>query len=190
VLRLDDVNAEIGHAIRDLVNWDYLGPTFQPSEIGRRAFDDMAIWTGSVLNDGRQWWMFYTAISHAGHHLFDQRVGAAVSNDLHHWRRVANEPAVYPDSRWYKTLAIKPAPTKGPDIDRSSETSGPGPGFGQLEVLQNKIIAGRPVLVFTCHPQVNLQAHGANAAYISIVTQMSNHRSVRLLPLLWKRTFT
>lgn len=114
------VNAEIGHATsRDLVDWDDLGPTFQPSEIGRRAFDDMAIWTGSVLNDGRQWWMFYTAISHAGHHLFDQRVGAAVSNDLHHWRRVANEPAVYQDSRWYKTLAIKPAPTNGPDIDRA-----------------------------------------------------------------------
>ena len=46
------VNAEIGHATsRDLVDWDDLGPTFQPSEIGRRAFDDMAIWTGSVLND-------------------------------------------------------------------------------------------------------------------------------------------
>ena len=29
----------------------------------------------------------------------------------------------------------------------------PGPGFGQLEVLQNKEIDGRWVLVFTCHPQ-------------------------------------
>ena len=28
-----------------------------------------------------------------------------------------------------------------------------GAGFGQLEVLQNKIIAGGPFLVFTCHPQ-------------------------------------
>jgi hypothetical protein len=28
----------------------------------------------------------------------------------------------------------------------------PGAGFGQLEVLQNKIIDGRPGLVFTCHP--------------------------------------
>lgn len=27
-----------------------------------------------------------------------------------------------------------------------------GAGFGQLEVLQNKIIDGRPVLAFTCHP--------------------------------------
>ena len=29
----------------------------------------------------------------------------------------------------------------------------PGAGFGQLEVLQNKQIDGRWVLVFTCHPQ-------------------------------------
>jgi glycosyl hydrolase family 32 len=29
----------------------------------------------------------------------------------------------------------------------------PGAGFGQLEVLQNKRIDGRDVLVFTCHPQ-------------------------------------
>jgi hypothetical protein len=78
------VNATIGHATsKDLVNWDYLGTSFAPSEIGRMAFDDMAVWTGSVINDGQQWWMFYTAISHSGHHLFDQRIGAAISTDLH-----------------------------------------------------------------------------------------------------------
>ena len=37
--------------------------------------------------------------------------------------------------------------TLGPALCR------PGAGFGQLEVLQNKIIGGRPLLVFTCHPQ-------------------------------------
>ena len=29
----------------------------------------------------------------------------------------------------------------------------PGQGFGQLEVLQVRVISGQPVLVFTCHPQ-------------------------------------
>ncbi|MBK8460289.1 MAG: glycoside hydrolase family 68 protein [Micropruina sp.] len=29
----------------------------------------------------------------------------------------------------------------------------PGQGFGQLEVLQIRVIDGQPVLVFTCHPQ-------------------------------------
>jgi beta-fructofuranosidase len=31
--------------------------------------------------------------------------------------------------------------------------SSPGAGFGQLEVPQVRMVAGRPVLVFTCHPQ-------------------------------------
>jgi beta-fructofuranosidase len=29
----------------------------------------------------------------------------------------------------------------------------PGAGFGQLEVAQVRVVEGRPVLVFTCHPQ-------------------------------------
>jgi len=117
------VNATIGHATsRGLVDWDdYLGVTFGPSEIGCNAFDDMAIWTGSVTNDGRQWVDVLRGDLTRRPSPLCQRVGAAVSNDLHRWRRVSDEPAVYPDSRWYRTLAIKPAPTKGPDIVRSSE---------------------------------------------------------------------
>lgn len=30
--------------------------------------------------------------------------------------------------------------------------SEPGPGFGELEVSQVRIVGGRPLLVFTCHP--------------------------------------
>ena len=44
-----------------------------------------------------------------------------------------------------------------PDLEqvdpRSRRCASPGAGFGQLEVLQNKQIDGRWVLVFTCHPQ-------------------------------------
>lgn len=157
-----------------------------------------------MVRDEHQWRMFYTAISTAGHHIFDQRIGCAVSEDLHHWRRRWDQPVVGVDSRWYKTLHLSPPGTTGPDLETSSETwrdplvfpdpdgqgwhmlisaravgaarnddgvigharsrdldhwdlgpplSEPGAGFGQLEVLQNKIIDGRPVLVFTCHPQ-------------------------------------
>jgi beta-fructofuranosidase len=152
--------------------------------------------------------MFYTAISNAGHHIFDQRVGAAVSDDLHSWKRVSEQPTLMVDGRWYKTLHLDPPPqlegTSGPDLATVSETwrdplvladpygdgwhmlitaravgagrnddgviahawsqdlltwevgaplCRPGAGFGQLEVLQNKRIDGRDVLVFTCHPQ-------------------------------------
>jgi beta-fructofuranosidase len=44
----------------------------------------------------------------------------------------------------------------GPNLDQLTmgpPLCEPGRGFGQLEVLQSKIIDGRPVLVFTCHPQ-------------------------------------
>jgi beta-fructofuranosidase len=196
------VAARVGHAVsRDLVEWDYRGECFGPSEAG---FDDLAIWTGSVVRDHDRWQMFYTALSTAGHHIYDQRIGSAVSDDLHHWHRVSSEPALRVDGRWYKTLANTPTPPSlGPDLEGSSETwrdplvlrdpdgdgwhlfvtarsveggrnddaviahatspdlrtwalgpplCDPGAGFGQLEVLQNVVVAGRPALVFTCHP--------------------------------------
>jgi beta-fructofuranosidase len=204
------VNAVVGHAAsRDLVTWDYLGVCLRPADAG---FDDLGIWTGSVVrapHEGQdRWWMFYTAISTAGHHIFDQRVGAAVSDDLHSWKRVSEQPTLMVDGRWYKTLHLDPPPhlegASGPDLATMSETwrdplvladpdgdgwhmlitaravgaarnddgvvaharstdllrwevgaplCRPGAGFGQLEVLQNKRIDGRAVLVFTCHPQ-------------------------------------
>ena len=196
------VNARVGHArSTDLVSWDYLGECLGPAETG---FDDLAIWTGSVVRAQGRWRMFYTAISTAGHHIFDQRVGSAVSDDLHTWRRVSEQPTLHVDGRWYKTLHLNPPGTTGPELDKVSETwrdplvmpgpdddgwhmlitargvgagrnddgvvahatssdlstwevgpplCSPGAGFGQLEVLQSKVIDGRPVLVFTCHPQ-------------------------------------
>jgi beta-fructofuranosidase len=202
---LRHVHATVGHATsRDLVTWDYLGQCLGPAEAG---FDDLGIWTGSVVRadaGGRnRWWMFYTAISTAGHHIYDQRVGAAVSDDLHTWQRVSEQPTLMVDGRWYKTLHLDPPGTTGPDLATVSETwrdplvlpdpdgdgwhmlvtaravgagrnddgvvahatsrdlaawhvgpplAEPGAGFGQLEVLQSKVIDGRPVLVFTCHP--------------------------------------
>jgi beta-fructofuranosidase len=197
--------ARVGHATSaDLVNWVYLGECFGPDGSGARRFDDLATWTGSVVHDGERWRMFYTAVSTAGHHVYDQRIGSAVSDDLQHWRRGGPDPLAGVDGRWYKTLGNTPAPTDGPDLDGSSETwrdplvfadpegdgwhmlitarardgarnddgvvghatspdlerwtlgeplCAPGAGFGQLEVLQDKEIDGRWVLVFTCHPQ-------------------------------------
>ncbi len=197
------VNATVGHAVStDLVTWEHLGRTLGPGAAGR--FDDLALWTGSVVRDGSRWRMFYTAISTGGHHVYDQRIGSATSTDLHHWTPDAEQPVVPVDRRWYKTLALDPPATNGPDLTRASETwrdplvfadpggagwhmlitaravgadrnddgviaharsqdlvhwelgpplCAPGAGFGQLEVLQNKVVDGRPVLAFTCHPQ-------------------------------------
>ena len=121
------VNAVVGHATsRDLVDWEYHGVCLRPADAG---FDDLGIWTGSVLrapHDGRErWWMFYTAISTAGHHIFDQRVGAAVSDDLHTWERVRDQPSLMVDGRWYTTLRHRVPPDldpAGPDPATVSET--------------------------------------------------------------------
>ena len=104
---LRHTHASIGHASStDLVEWrlepDALGPV-------DGAWDDLAIWTGSVVRDGAGWRMFYTAINTAGHGVKDQRIGTAVSDDLTTWRREGAGPVITAHPRWYKTLDEDPA---------------------------------------------------------------------------------
>jgi beta-fructofuranosidase len=100
---LRHARATIGHASStDLVEWTYHGEVLSPRPDG---WDDLALWTGSVVrgDDGR-WRMYYTAINTRGHELRDQRIGLAESDDLHTWRRVLDRPVVEVEPRWYKTL--------------------------------------------------------------------------------------
>jgi beta-fructofuranosidase len=91
------LHARVGHASStDLVDWTYHGECLGPAATG---FDDRAIWTGSVVRGDDRWWMFYSAVSWAGPHL-SQRIGCAVSTDLHTWERRPG-PVVAPDPRWY-----------------------------------------------------------------------------------------
>ncbi len=195
--------AVVGHATStDLVDWTDRGTTLLPSEDG---WDDLALWTGStVRTDDGVWRMFYTALNtHRGHVLRDQRVGVVESEDLHHWRRTTDAPAVSADGRWYKTLDEDPTASetwrdpfvfRDPDGDgwhmlvtarlkgteryddgvlahaRSQDlvswevqppVSGDPSGFGQIEVPQVRVLDGRPVLVFTCHPEEQSEARKA-----------------------------
>lgn len=104
------INATIGHATSpDLTNWTYHGTALAPGELG--GWDDLALWTGSVVQgDDGLWRMFYTALSTGGHDIFDQRIGVAVSDDLHVWRRPSMAPVCVADLRWYKTLGIEGSP--------------------------------------------------------------------------------
>jgi beta-fructofuranosidase len=95
--------ATIGHAVSaDLRHWTEVSDAIVPSD--GPAFDDLATWTGSVVQapDGT-WRMFYTGVNRAGSGLV-QRIGAAISSDLHTWRRLMDEPVVEPDPRWYERL--------------------------------------------------------------------------------------
>ncbi len=95
--------ATIGHATStDLIEWIIRPTALAPSTTG---WDDLALWTGSVVrDDAGLWWMFYTAVNSGGRGVKDQRIGIAVSEDLFAWRRLGVGPVVSPDPRWYKTL--------------------------------------------------------------------------------------
>ena len=82
-------NVTQGHAISDdLVNWDHLGTSLTPSE--GPAWDDYTTWTGSVIrDDDGLWHLFYTGTSRAEDGLY-QRIGHAISDDLHDWKRVGD----------------------------------------------------------------------------------------------------
>ena len=101
--------ARIAHATStDLLHWTVQSDPLLPAACG---WDDLALWTGSVLRgDDGVWRLYYSALSTTpGYGDRDQRIGMAVSDDLFTWRRVGNDPLVRPDPRWYKTLPEEPS---------------------------------------------------------------------------------
>jgi beta-fructofuranosidase len=95
-------HARIHHATsRDLRRWTHHGIVIAPS--AEPAWDDGVTWTGSVVRkaDG-SWMMFYTGASRAENCKI-QRIGAAVSGDLHHWTKLAGNPLLEADPTHYET---------------------------------------------------------------------------------------
>jgi len=100
---LRHTHATVGHASsEDLVSWTVHPDALGPGPAG--SWDDLAIWTGSVVRDDGMWRMFYTAISAGPHGMRRQRIGAAESDDLMTWRRMGTEPVLVADTRWYKSV--------------------------------------------------------------------------------------
>jgi beta-fructofuranosidase len=95
---LRHANASIGHAVsRDLRAWRVLPDALGPGPAGR--FDDLATWTGSVLQHAGRWLLFYTGVSRveAGR---VQRIGMATSVDLVAWDRT--DVVIRADPAWYE----------------------------------------------------------------------------------------
>jgi len=86
-------NVSLGHAVSiDLVTWEHLGTCFGPAP--QPAWDDYTTWTGSVVQDTvGTWHLFYTGSARAEDGLY-QRIGHAISDDLHYWARVGNGPCL------------------------------------------------------------------------------------------------
>jgi beta-fructofuranosidase len=97
-------SATVGHAVSDdLRTWEVVDDALGPGPPG--AWDDQAIWTGSVIADGDRWVMCYTGCSTRERGLV-QRIGAAASDDLHRWDKLDANPLVEADARWYERLDL------------------------------------------------------------------------------------
>jgi beta-fructofuranosidase len=97
-------NASIGHAIStDLTHWSILPDALHPGEPG--SWDDLATWTGSVIEHNGRWQMLYTGISSADDGLV-QRIGLASSDDLVNWHKHEANPVLEADPRWYEMLDL------------------------------------------------------------------------------------
>jgi sucrose-6-phosphate hydrolase SacC (GH32 family) len=94
--------ASIGHAVStDLISWRRIEDALVRSD--PPAFDDLATWTGSVIQhpDGT-WFMFYTGTTLTrGSDV--QSIGYATSPDLVTWQKAGQVAAA--DTRWYEVLA-------------------------------------------------------------------------------------
>ncbi len=92
--------ARVGHATsRDLRTWRHEGIVLEPGPSG--AWDDTAIWTGSVIQLDDRFHMLYTAIQLDGANVV-QRIGLASSDDLHRWHKHPDNPILEADPRWYE----------------------------------------------------------------------------------------
>lgn len=98
-------NVCVGHArSRDLHDWEVVDTALTPSE--GEAFDSLATWTGSVIqDDDGLWHMFYTGLTTSDRGMV-QRVGVATSPDLYIWTKHSSEPLVVADPQWYETFAL------------------------------------------------------------------------------------
>ncbi|MHB1598488.1 MAG: glycosyl hydrolase family 32 [Acidimicrobiales bacterium] len=95
-------HASVGHAESDdLRSWRVLPDALCAGEPG--SWDDLAIWTGSVLRHEGRWHMAYTGVNRAERGLV-QRIGIATSDDLVTWNRHEANPVLEADPRWYEQL--------------------------------------------------------------------------------------
>ncbi len=117
-------NVSYGHAVgEDLRDWKHLGTCFRPAD--GPAWDDYTVWTGSVARgDDGLWHLFYTGTGREDDGK-KQKLGHAVSTDLHDWRRVGDGQVLdrddryeeYEPSRWHDRAFRDPWVIRDPDGD-------------------------------------------------------------------------
>ena len=101
------------HAVsRDLVRWEEWPDAIAPGPPG--APDDVACWTGCVVEHDGRFLLFYTGYPGKGR---PQSVCLAMSDDLRTWTKDPGNPVVVADERWYE-----PTDWRDPFVFRDDET--------------------------------------------------------------------
>lgn len=98
-----DNDVTIGHAVSDdLLNWRKRPAALVPGA----GWDNLSLWTGSVVEHDGGYRMFYTGRNRMEHWV--QRIGEAASDDLDSWVK-GPEPVLSADERYYDTSKEKNA---------------------------------------------------------------------------------
>lgn len=96
-----DNNVSIGHAVsKDLKKWRELPVALKPGKKG--DWDDLSLWTGSVIKKGKKYYMFYTGRNRGRGEKFIQKIGLAVSDDLINWKKHERNPILEADKKYYE----------------------------------------------------------------------------------------
>lgn len=90
----------IGHArSKDFITWEELPMALRPGKKG--SWDDLSLWTGSVLKHNNQFYLFYTGRKNKRDERNIQKIGVAYSKDLIHWEKEEKNPLIEVDERYY-----------------------------------------------------------------------------------------
>lgn len=101
-----NAHVSIGHAVsQDLKHWHEQSTALQPGKKG--SWDDLALWTGSVIKKGSTYYLFYTGRNSNRERMWVQKIGLAYSNDLLHWKKAKENPLLEADATYYATDAVK-----------------------------------------------------------------------------------
>ncbi len=91
-----DSPVTVGHAVSDnLIDWKEVGTAIEPTKF---SWDEVAIWTGSIVKKGDWYYKFYTGRNRED--ILVQKIGLAKSKDLMNWEKVEG-PVLEADNVFY-----------------------------------------------------------------------------------------
>jgi len=104
-----------GHATtKNFVNWETHEPCFY---ININSWDSGHVFAPYVIQALGKYWLFYTGVTNEN----NQRIGAAVSDDLFYWQRISNKPLIRPEEYpWAYCPTEEGAPCRDPHVCRWS----------------------------------------------------------------------